>query len=175
MTNTDTDTDNYPVRKERTLFRCAEYSAWHRELGFNCPQLDIDFVEHIEGTVENAWLEYDRNVPVAIIETKAHFQQLDFSNSQLQTLGNLGTMSGLPFFTVQYDSKAFTKQGYSGTFRFTVANEIAVDTAKAISQKPDPIVSLYQEYTLSERQYVHVLYALRGREVPREIKARLNG
>ena len=48
------------VRQERTGWRCEAISRRHREWGYNCPAVDLDFVV----------AEYNYGKPVALIEYK---------------------------------------------------------------------------------------------------------
>ncbi len=57
------DFDNRPVAPERTGWRDEAISRRHREWGFNCPAVDLDFLV----------AEYNRGLPVALVEYK-HFK-----------------------------------------------------------------------------------------------------
>lgn len=48
------------VRAERTGWRCEAISRRHREWGYNCPAVDLDFVV----------AEYNHGKPVALVEYK---------------------------------------------------------------------------------------------------------
>jgi len=50
----------HDVRAERTGWRCEAISRRHREWGYNCPAVDLDFVV----------AEYNHGKPVALIEYK---------------------------------------------------------------------------------------------------------
>lgn len=51
----------YPeVREERTGWRCEQISRRHRQWGYNCPCVDLDFMV----------AEYNHGKPVALIEYK---------------------------------------------------------------------------------------------------------
>jgi len=53
------------VKKERTGWRDKELSERHRDWGYNCPTVDLDFVV----------VEYNHGKPVAIVEYK-HYKAL---------------------------------------------------------------------------------------------------
>ena len=48
------------VREERSGWRCEDISRRHREWGYNCPAVDLDFVV----------AEYNHGKPVALVEYK---------------------------------------------------------------------------------------------------------
>lgn len=77
---------------ERTGIRDLSYSAWHRTLGPNLPACDLD------------WIEFDRGVPVALLETK-HLQAADENiyTASLRAQEKLAEMASLPHFIVRYD------------------------------------------------------------------------
>jgi len=50
------------VRPERTGWRDLELSKRHRQWGWDCPGIDLDFL----------FLEYDRGKAVAIVEYSTH-------------------------------------------------------------------------------------------------------
>ena len=50
------------VRQERTGWRDERISARHRDWGFNCPAVDLDFL----------MVEYNLGKPVALVEYKHH-------------------------------------------------------------------------------------------------------
>ncbi len=76
---------------ERHNRRDEIISAKHRRWGYNVPATDIDFV----------LCEYDREMPKALTEFR-HINGSIRRNSNMNALGNLANMAGLPFFIVQY-------------------------------------------------------------------------
>ncbi|MBC7282615.1 hypothetical protein [Hoeflea sp.] len=89
--------DKYGVRKERTGWRCQAISERHREWGYNCPAVDLDFVV----------AEYNHGKPVALIEYKdRRYDSANTSNATYQALTSLadGYSAGpIPFFIAVYD------------------------------------------------------------------------
>ena len=55
------------VRAERTGWRCQEISERHRQWGYNCPAVDLDFVV----------VEYNHSKPVCIVEYKEEHAKVD--------------------------------------------------------------------------------------------------
>lgn len=87
------------VRQERSGWRDEAISHRHREWGYNCPCVDLDFVV----------AEYNYGKPVAIVEYKnRHYNQANTSDPTYQALIDLanGYEGGaLPFFIAVYDSE----------------------------------------------------------------------
>ena len=81
----------------RTALHNEKLSLWHRQnLGRNCPMLDLDFVA----------IEYNNNVPAAIIEYKHINGKYGCSGrmpDNYQILADLATASGLPFLEISYN------------------------------------------------------------------------
>lgn len=81
------------VKPEFTGWRDAELSAWHRQLGFNMPMVDID------------WLccEYDHGTPVALVEYKRRRpESIDTGEANYRALLRLARSAGIPLFVVAY-------------------------------------------------------------------------
>lgn len=87
------------VRQERSGWRCEAISKRHREWGFNCPAVDLDFVV----------AEYNHGKPVALIEYKdkrAGKPNIDHPTYDALTSLADGYSSGsLPFLVVVYCSE----------------------------------------------------------------------
>ena len=140
------------VRPERTHWRDEKISSRHREWGFNCPMVDIDFLV----------VEYDLSEPKAIIEYKHENAVIDFT--KLTTMGmatqsyraleKLASASNIPFFVVKYND-AFSD------WRITPMNKEANN------------IEIKKEY-LTESEYVELLYKIRGRPLPEEIKNKID-
>ena len=87
------NTNGKQVKGERTGWRDLRLSQRHRTWGSNCPAVDIDFLS----------LEYDRGMPVAIVEYKHENAPPQYaSNPNYQALINLGNRAELPVFAVRY-------------------------------------------------------------------------
>jgi hypothetical protein len=137
------------VSPERTGWRDAGISAWHRKLGWDCPGADIDALITNEGTVESmTFNEYDRNTPKALIEYKHYNATHNPRASSVVANTKLANMAGLPMFLVYY-SEDFT------CFTVMAMNEMACEFV------PKPI-------EMSEQEFVQFHYQLRGREATQE-------
>jgi hypothetical protein len=132
------------VAQERTGWRDLALSKRHREWGFDCPIVDIDFLV----------VEYDREMPRAIIEYK-HEQAwpIDYEGSNYKALETLGNWSGLPFFICWYS-------GNLKKYKPMPMNEHAKSW-------------LETSVVMNELQYVSFLYRIRGREMPKEVYTRI--
>ena len=121
---------------ERTGWRDESISRRHREWGYNCPAVDLDFLV----------AEYNLGKPVALIEYK--HEQARWPNLQHATyraLRELADIAGLPFAVVFYRQDPW---------RFLVlpANQKAQDFYRG-------------QVSLSELRFVRSLYVLRERVV----------
>lgn len=122
------------VRKERTGWRDEALSARHREWGWDCPAIDIDFL----------MVEYDLGNPVAIVEYKnEHAAPQKASHPSYRAIIKLGDLAGRPVFAVRYadDFSWFLVVPLNG-----VAKNFMPDRQK-----------------MSEQEWVSLLYRLRGR------------
>jgi hypothetical protein len=85
------------VRQERTGWRCEAISRRHREWGYNCPAVDLDFVV----------AEYNYGKPVALIEYKdrnAATPNIDHPTYHaLKALADGQSGGPLPFLIAIYD------------------------------------------------------------------------
>lgn len=134
------------VRPERNGWRDEKISARHRQWGWDCPALDIDFL----------MLEYDYGSPSALIEHKhENAARVSLVHPSMQAISSLGTSAGIPFYVVRYsdDMKSWT---------VTPVNEIAKDKLR----QSEPL-------TMSEVRYVSFLYYLRGRTMPESLKEKV--
>ena len=81
------------VKPEHLGFRDEAISAWHRDLGWDFPATDIDFL----------LLEYDKAVPKALIEYKhENARKIPVKGASIRAMSKLATQAGLPFFVVRY-------------------------------------------------------------------------
>lgn len=123
------------VRRERTAWRDEALSQRHREWGFNCPMLDIDFLA----------VEYDTGIPVALVEYKnEHAPKQLATHPSYQALITVGNRAQLPVFAVRYAT--------SFEWWFIVPlNRWAKDVQA-------------ERVKMTEREYIGFLYRLRGRD-----------
>ena len=127
-------------RLERTGWRDAALSERHRRYGLNCPMTDIDFL----------CVEYDSCEARALIEYKGQRAPQQFPNApQYRTLVNLGNRAALPVFAVRY------------------ADDFSSWRVAPLNGKAKEI--LKKQTTLTEQQFVKMLYYLRGREAPQDV------
>lgn len=135
------------VRSERSGWRDEGLSNRHRLYGWDCPAVDIDFL----------MIEYDTGKPSALVEYKLREkpQEFDYSSTSFAAIAELANNSHIPAICCQYN-KDFTR------FWPEAMNEYG--------KKWLPC-----RWSLTEEQYVSLLYALRGRHIPDEIKDKLNG
>lgn len=126
--------------RERSGWRDERISRRHRDWGWDCPVVDID------------WLvaEYDHAKPVAIIEYK-HEQAppIQLNSVNCRVLAALGDMARLPVFIVRYADDF-------SWLRIAPLNALAKQW-------------LPQRAELSEPDFVALLYRVRGREMPADL------
>lgn len=136
------------TRQERTGWRDGAISARHREWGFNCPAVDLDFLV----------AEYNVGKPVALIEYKhflARTPVLEHATYRALTdLSDNYLEGSLPFLVAFYwpDIWAFRCLPVNGT-------------AKAHFTDGE---------VLTEREFVTRLYRLRRLRLTRELEGKLN-
>ena len=132
------------VRQERSGWRDLSLSQRHREWGFNCPAVDLDFL----------MVEYNIGKPVGLIEYKHHLGMVpDFRHPTYRALTELADIAGLPFIVSFYWPNIWA-------FRTTPVNEIA---RKAFVDG--------RIYT--EREFVTELYRLRRFVLTEHLKSLL--
>ncbi|MGB0844705.1 MAG: hypothetical protein ACPGVN_08200 [Alphaproteobacteria bacterium] len=132
------------TRMERTGWRDESISRRHRDWGFNCPAVDLDFLV----------VEYNLGKPVALIEYK-HFkaQKPNFKHATYRALRELGDISGLPFMVAFYWPESWS-------FCVSPQNQIARDW--------------FGEWEpLTEYDYVNRLYEMRQLVLDTNIKGKL--
>jgi len=129
------------VRKERKGWRDEEISKRHRDWGFNCPAVDLDFL----------MVEYNHGVPVAVIEYKYYpAANVDLNHATYRALRVLANnfshegTEGLPFLIARYWKNPWC-------FKVRPANFVAKQW--------------FDDYEgLSEREFVRRLYRIRELE-----------
>jgi len=130
-------TNGKQVRQERSGWRDLRLSQRHRAWGWDCPAVDLDLL----------FLEYDKGIPVAIIEYKHENAPPQFaSNPNYQALINLGNRAELPVFAVRY----------TDDFEWYEAVPL-----NALAQKLCP-----ERKQMTEAAWVKFLYNIRGYEPP---------
>lgn len=133
------------VRPERSGWRDARISARHRQWGFNCPAVDLDFL----------MVEYNVGRPVGLIEYK-HFSAKPpvLQHATYRALSALANVSSLPFLVAFYWPESWS-------FRVIPVNEFAHQH--------------YSDWEpLTERQFVTRLYKLRRLKLTETISDGLN-
>ena len=141
------------VRKERTGWRDEKLSQRHREWGDDCPMVDIDFLV----------VEYYYSKPKAIVEYKSEHADINFNKlteigmapQSYKAIEYLANAANIPFFVVRY------KTDFS-SWNITPMNKH--------TQK---YVNINETKNLSEETYVELLYKIRGRSLPEDIKQNL--
>jgi len=129
------------VRRERTGWRDEGLSRRHREWGWDCPMVDIDFLA----------LEYDAGKAIAIVEYKHEgAMPQDYTNKSYQALKDLANKAQLPLFVVWY-ARDFA------SWKVDALNKYA----KAVA--PSKTI-------LTEKKYVEFLYSLRSRILPNDLR-----
>ena len=122
------------TRPERTGWRDEKLSRRHREWGFNCPAIDIDFL----------MIEYNQGEPVAIIDYKRFTGSIkNVHPKSIFAISQLADNSSIPFFVVYYWEDIWA-------FSIIPINEIAKNCLKGREKK-----------ILTEQEYVSFLYELR--------------
>lgn len=137
---------NYPpVREERTGWRDESLSRRHRDWGYDCPGVDLDFPV----------VEFSTGQPVALIEYKALGARIpDLSSPTYSALRTLANNSNILFAVVFYNAANWV-------FRVIPANPQATNLLK-------------HSLVMSEREYVEWLYTLRHLVAPSGLLNRLN-
>ena len=126
------------VREERSGWRDESISKRHREWGFNCPGVDLDFL----------MVEYNHGLPIAVVEYK-HWKarSVNMKHPTYQALRRLcdnyrsDDVDGLAFLIARYWPESWS-------FRIRPANSIA--TRWFCENEP-----------MTEQQFVMRLYKMR--------------
>ncbi len=122
--------------KERTGWRDAALSARHKYWGDNCPALDLDFL----------LIEYDTAKACALIEYKHEWAKpQDPGHNSYRAMADLGDRAGVPVFACRYASDFSWWIGIP-------LNNLALEY-------------LSERTKMAEREWITLLYKLRGYEV----------
>ena len=125
------------VRTERTGWRDEQISRRHRQWGYDCPAMDIDFL----------LLEYDAGKAAALVEYKHEdAQAVRCAHPSLRALADLADRAGLPAFVVRY----------ADDFSWWYPTPLNAP-ARAICPR---------SYRMAEEEWVELLYRCRGRTRP---------
>ena len=118
--------------------------------------MDLDFV----------LAEYDRCVPVALVDYKHENAVINLESANTRTLTALGDMAGIPAFIVRYGHS--NQDGWWG--------DVAADSVPWFQVIPLNVYAHGQDMPsndnntkLSELVYVSWLYDMRGRKIPQDI------
>lgn len=125
------------VSQERTGWRDQRISRRHRQWGYDCPALDIDFL----------MLEYDNGKAVALAEYKHEDAPIvRTGHPSMRAITDLADRANLPAFVVRY-SDDFSRW--------------------YVSPLNGPARQLCpQAQELTELEYVRLMYRCRGRDLP---------
>ena len=135
------------VMPERLGFRDMDISLRHREWGYQCPAVDIDFL----------MCEYDFGQVVAIIEYKHHnIKEIDPSKSSFKVIKNLADQryTPIPFFVVMYWRDIWAFKVYPMNLK-----------ARVFCDTPT---------MMTEYDYVSMLYRIRRNFIKDELSEKLN-
>jgi len=120
------------VRKERSGWRDLELSLRHRQWGFNCPAVDLDFL----------MVEYNLGKPVGLVDYKVYVVPTpNLQHPTYRALTELADIAGLPFLLAFYWPEIWA-------FRIVPVNAVARE-------------AFVESEMLTERQFVSRLYRLR--------------
>lgn len=103
--------------------------------------------------MDQAWCEFDRREPVAIIEYKDRRARLDSGDANNTTLRRLADRANLPFLIVVYDT-----------------DQVQFGVVPMNSQAKGFVP---EKQILSEEKYVELLYRIRNRVMPEDIRLQL--
>lgn len=138
------------VRHERTGWRDQEISGRHRQWGFNCPAVDLDFLV----------VEYNLGLPVALIEYKHKQARMpDPQHATYRALMHLADNYAdgpLPFMLVFYDPSVWS-------FRVYPLNHVSRVFYGQASEFDGTCIHL------TERRYVKSLYHMRKLKVDERV------
>lgn len=129
------------VRMERTHWRDAALSERHRLWGYDCPAVDVDFL----------LIEYDRKVVKGLVDYKHEALPEWRRNSSSAAIADLGTKAGIPVFVC----------GYAEDFSWFWPIPVNEEARKWIPERDG--------HRLSEKEWVEMLYAIRGRSMPADV------
>jgi len=122
---------------ERTGWRCEKISQRHRDWGYNCPAVDLDFIV----------TEYNHGKPVALVEYKEkHAASPDLTHPTYKALKDLAdnySPNAIPFLIAIYCPDDWW-------FKVIPVNQAAIEYYKHVSGQ-----------FITEQRFVKSLYLLR--------------
>ena len=123
-------------RRERSGWRDLALSERHRDWGFHCPAVDLDFV----------LVEYDQSEPVALIEYKQEgAPPVPPGSPSIVTIRRLADKAEIYAFIVRYGA------------------DLDWYLARALNYKAKTVVPEPEGKRMSEQEYMAFLHYLRGR------------
>jgi len=124
------------VRRERTHWRDEALSLRHREWGFDCPAVDVDFLA----------IEYDQHVAKMLVEYKHEAaRRIPRYHPSIRAIIDLANRAGVPALMVRYAADF-------SWWRPVLLNTQALSICGS-------------DQCLSEAEWVELLYRCRGREM----------
>ena len=145
---------------EQHFKRDAWLSGRHRLWGRDVPAMDLDFI----------LAEYDRCVPIALIDYKHEHGVINLESANTRTLIALGDMAGIPAFIVRYGHSK--QDGWWGDIPEDSVPWFQVIPLNVYAHGKD-MPSNSNNTKLSELVFVTWLYDLRGRKIPQDIVNKL--
>ena len=145
---------------EQHFKRDAWLSGRHRMWGRDVPAMDLDFI----------LAEYDRCVPIALIDYKHEHGVINLESANTRTLIALGDMAGIPAFIVRYGHSK--QDGWWGDIPEDSVPWFQVIPLNVYAHGKD-MPSNSNNTKLSELVFVTWLYDLRGRKIPQDIVNKL--
>lgn len=132
---------------ERSGWRDEALSLRHREWGYDCPAVDIDFL----------LIEYDRSEPKALVEYKNQHAQPIYvkKNPSILAMIELANRARIPALLVRY------------------ADDFSWWKVAPLNEFARQYVASPQQY-LDEIQFVTMLYKIRGRQIPQSVIDHIN-
>jgi len=118
--------------------------------------MDLDFI----------LAEYDRYVPMALIDYKHEHGVINLESANIRTLIALGDMAGLPAFIVRYGHS--NQDGWWGEVPEDSTPWFQVIPLNVYAHGAD-LPSNDNNIKLSELVFVSWLYDMRGRKIPQDI------
>ena len=141
---------------EQHFKRDAWLSGRHRVWGRDVPAMDLDFI----------LAEYDRCVPIALIDYKHERATINLESANSRTLTALGDMAGIPAFIVRYGHS--NQSGWWGEVPENSTPWFQVIPLNSYAHTAG-LPSNDNKTRLSELVFVSWLYELRGRKIPQGI------
>jgi len=141
---------------EQHFKRDAWLSGRHRVWGSNVPAMDLDFI----------LAEYDKCVPVALIDYKHEHGTINLESANNRTLTALGDMASIPAFIVRYGHS--NQDGWWGEVPEDSVPWFQIIALNSHAHTAD-LPSNANDTKLSELVYVSWLYEMRGRKIPQDI------